>query len=134
MNERLNLTPREQAWVEVARQTLEDADAPDLRAVGGAEFMVGRLRASLQSVLAIVDAQLSVERAFPKVADFLAEERERPVDPEVLAWHQGAIEGDPAVCGVPQPDQPAFPCIWNRSGHVEHRDLLGRTWRGGERP
>lgn len=55
MSDRLNLSSREQVWVEVARQTLEDADAPDLRAVGGAEFMVGRLRASLESVLAIVD-------------------------------------------------------------------------------
>lgn len=55
MSDRISLTAREQAGVEVARQTLEDADAPDLRNVGGAEFMVGRLRASLESVLAIVD-------------------------------------------------------------------------------
>jgi hypothetical protein len=98
---------------------------------------IGELRATMRAALAVIEqaeAQRSVERDFPVVAEFLAEERERPVDPEVLAWHQGAIEGDPAVCGVPQPDQPAFPCIWNRSGHVDHRDLLGRTWRGGERP
>ncbi|MET7746317.1 hypothetical protein [Streptomyces sp. NPDC005385] len=98
---------------------------------------IGELRATMRAALAVIEqaeAQRSVERAFPKVAEFLAEERARPVDPEVLAWHQGAIEGDPAVCGVPQPDQPAFPCIWNRGLHEEHRDLLGRTWRGGERP
>lgn len=59
MSDGINLSLREQAWVEVARQTLKDADAPDLRDVGGAEFMVGRLRASLQSVLAIVDEAVS---------------------------------------------------------------------------
>ncbi|MCX4573101.1 hypothetical protein OHB41_07860 [Streptomyces sp. NBC_01571] len=96
---------------------------------------IGELRATMRAALAVAeqaDVQRSVDRAFPVVAAFLAEERERPVDPEVLAWHQGAIEGDPAVCGAPQPDQPAFPCIWNRSAHVDHRDLLGRTWKAGE--
>ncbi|WP_406360314.1 hypothetical protein OID55_10905 [Streptomyces sp. NBC_00715] len=56
------------------------------------------------------------------------------IHPEILDWHRGAVEGDPAVCGMPQPGQPAFPCLWNRSAHSDHRDLLGRTWRGGERP
>lgn len=54
MNERI-LTTRERSWVEVARQTLTDADAPGLKTVGGAEYMVGRLRASVRSLLAIID-------------------------------------------------------------------------------
>lgn len=83
---------------------------------------IGELRATMRAALAVIDLAEAQQPAG------------QPVDPEVLAWHQGAIEGDPAVCGIPQPDQPAFPCIWNRSGHAEHRDLLGRTWKGGERP
>jgi hypothetical protein len=49
------LTPREQAWVAVAREALAESDVDDLGTVGGAEMMVGRLRASLRSLLAIVD-------------------------------------------------------------------------------
>lgn len=54
---RFELTISEGAWVEVARETLAESDAPDLGTVGGAEFMVGRLQASLRSVLAIVEAR-----------------------------------------------------------------------------
>ncbi|MEU0038471.1 hypothetical protein [Streptomyces sp. NPDC006333] len=79
---------------------------------------IGELRATMRAALAVADSVPGEDRA--------------AVDSEVLAWHQGAIEGDPAVCGTPQPGRPAFPCIWNRSGHVEHRDLLGRTWKAGE--
>ncbi|TGB09791.1 hypothetical protein [Streptomyces sp. MZ04] len=50
------------------------------------------------------------------------------IDPELRAWHQGALEGDPAVCGAPQPGHPGFPCIWNTNPHPEHRDVFGRTW------
>lgn len=50
------------------------------------------------------------------------------VDPEVLAWHWGALANDPAVCCVPQPGQDGYPCILNRAFHPEHRDVLGRTW------
>ncbi|WP_069759020.1 hypothetical protein [Streptomyces sp. LUP47B] len=40
----------------------------------------GELRATMRAALTVIeqaDAQASVERAFPKVAEFLAEERER---------------------------------------------------------
>lgn len=50
------------------------------------------------------------------------------VDPEVLAWHWGALAGDPAVCCEPQPGLDGYPCIQNRAYHPEHRDVLGRTW------
>lgn len=50
------------------------------------------------------------------------------VDPEVLAWHWGALADDPAVCCTPQPGVPGYPCILNRAYHPEHRDVLGRTW------
>ncbi|MFJ8309790.1 MULTISPECIES: DUF6907 domain-containing protein [unclassified Streptomyces] len=50
------------------------------------------------------------------------------VDPEVLAWHWGALADDPAVCCAPQPGQDGYPCILNRAYHPEHRDVLGRTW------
>ncbi|MFI6468749.1 DUF6907 domain-containing protein [Streptomyces sp. NPDC050516] len=50
------------------------------------------------------------------------------VDPEVLAWHWGALANDPAVCCEPQPGQDGYPCILNRAYHFEHRDVLGRTW------
>ncbi|WP_031071395.1 DUF6907 domain-containing protein [Streptomyces sp. NRRL S-118] len=50
------------------------------------------------------------------------------VSAEAWAWHQGALEGDPAVCGARQPGRPGFPCIWNRGMHEEHWDVLGRTW------
>lgn len=50
------------------------------------------------------------------------------IDPETLAWHQGALEGDPAVCGAPQPGHPGFPCVWNTNTHPEHRDVFDRTW------
>lgn len=50
------------------------------------------------------------------------------VDPEVLAWHWGALANDPAVCCTPQPGRDGYPCIQNKAMHFEHRDVLGRTW------
>lgn len=50
------------------------------------------------------------------------------IDPEVLAWHWGALADDPAVCCAPQPGRDGYPCILNRAYHFEHRDVLGRTW------
>ena len=50
------------------------------------------------------------------------------ISPERLAWHQGALEGDPAVCAAPQPGQPDYPCVWNRAAHQRHRDVFGRSW------
>ncbi|MFE3522252.1 DUF6907 domain-containing protein [Streptomyces sp. NPDC059161] len=50
------------------------------------------------------------------------------VDPELLAWHWGALADDPAVCGTPQPGEPEYPCIHSRGFHSEHRDVLGRAW------
>lgn len=51
------------------------------------------------------------------------------IPPELLDWHKGALEGDLAVCGAPQPGHDDFPCIRNRAYHDRHRDVLGRTWR-----
>ncbi|MFF7180157.1 DUF6907 domain-containing protein [Streptomyces sp. NPDC008121] len=50
------------------------------------------------------------------------------VPAELRDWHQGALDGDPAVCGAPQPMQPGYPCIWNKASHDPHRDVYGRTW------
>lgn len=50
------------------------------------------------------------------------------VPAELLDWHEGALAGDPAVCGAAQPGRPGFPCVWNRSSHSEHRDVFGREW------
>ena len=50
------------------------------------------------------------------------------IPPELLDWHKGALEGDLAVCGAPQPAHDDFPCIRNRAFHERHRDVLGRTW------
>lgn len=50
------------------------------------------------------------------------------ISPERLAWHQGALDGDPVVCAAQQPGQPDYPCVWNRSAHLQHRDVFGRTW------
>ncbi|MBI0294485.1 hypothetical protein JBE04_08315 [Streptomyces sp. PRKS01-29] len=64
--------------------------------------------------------------------------RERPdgINPELWAWHLGALDGDPAVCGTSQPSRPGYPCIWNTNAHAEHRDVHGRTWptRQAEKP
>lgn len=46
----------------------------------------------------------------------------------VRDWHQGALEGDPAVCAAPQPMQPGYPCIHSKGFHELHRDVYGRTW------
>lgn len=56
MSARIQLTAAEQASVDVALETLADAGVEDLASVGGAEHMVGRLRYSLQSILAIIGA------------------------------------------------------------------------------
>lgn len=50
------------------------------------------------------------------------------VPAELRDWHQGALEGDLAVCGAPQPGRPGFPCIQNSGFHQEHRDVFGHTW------
>lgn len=57
-------------------------------------------------------------------------DRERPegINAEAWAWHLGALDGDPAVCGAPQPGRPGYPCSWNTNAHAEHRDIHGRTW------
>ncbi|MEU2076858.1 hypothetical protein [Streptomyces sp. NPDC013489] len=50
------------------------------------------------------------------------------INPDRLAWHQGALDGDPAVCAAEQPDQPGFPCLRAKFFHPVHEDVLGRTW------
>lgn len=50
------------------------------------------------------------------------------VPDELKDWHQGAIDGDPAVCAAPQPMQPGYPCIHSKGFHEVHRDVFGRTW------
>ncbi|MEV5940325.1 hypothetical protein [Streptomyces sp. NPDC051994] len=50
------------------------------------------------------------------------------VDPELLAWHWGALANDPAVCRTPQPGRDGFPCIQSKAYHFEHQDVMGRTW------
>lgn len=50
------------------------------------------------------------------------------VPAEIRDWHQGAIDGDPAVCAAPQPMQPGYPCIHSKGFHEVHRDVYGRTW------
>lgn len=52
---RIELTVREEAQVAVARETLADVDGVDLSDASQAARMVGRLEASLRSLLAIVD-------------------------------------------------------------------------------
>ncbi|MDX3585991.1 hypothetical protein [Streptomyces europaeiscabiei] len=52
---RIELTVREEAQVAVARETLADVDSVDLSDASQAAVMVGRLEASLRSLLAIVD-------------------------------------------------------------------------------
>ncbi|MFE3123899.1 DUF6907 domain-containing protein [Streptomyces hydrogenans] len=47
---------------------------------------------------------------------------------EARDWHEGALAGDPAVCGAPQPMQPGYPCIWSKGFHEKHQDVYGRTW------
>ncbi|WP_406345515.1 DUF6907 domain-containing protein [Streptomyces sp. NBC_00648] len=93
-----------------------------------------------QHVMQLLTA--AVERAYPAAGVSPARESDTPaprsdrvpaesldgIDPELLAWHQGALEGDPAVCGAEQPGRRNFPCINNRAHHPEHRDVLGRTW------
>ncbi|MFD3521654.1 DUF6907 domain-containing protein [Streptomyces sp. NPDC058653] len=54
------------------------------------------------------------------------------VPQELRDWHQGALEGDPAVCAAEQPDSPDAPCILNRAYHPEHRDVFGNTWPARE--
>ncbi|WP_327268790.1 hypothetical protein OG233_14030 [Streptomyces sp. NBC_01218] len=56
------------------------------------------------------------------------------IDPNLLDWHQGALNGDSVVCAFPQPGRPDYPCIWNRAYHPNHRDVFGNTWpaRGGD--
>ncbi|MDX2528026.1 hypothetical protein [Streptomyces europaeiscabiei] len=55
MMARIELTVREEAQVAVARETLADVDGVDLSDASQAARMVGRLEASLRSLLAIVD-------------------------------------------------------------------------------
>ncbi|GAA2796449.1 DUF6907 domain-containing protein [Streptomyces showdoensis] len=50
------------------------------------------------------------------------------VPDELKDWHQGALDGDPAVCAAPQPMQPGYPCIHSTGFHELHRDVYGRTW------
>lgn len=50
------------------------------------------------------------------------------IPPERRDWHQGALDGDPAVCAAPQPMQPGYPCIWSKGFHEQHQDVHGRTW------
>ncbi|MER5312890.1 hypothetical protein ABT034_34540 [Streptomyces sp. NPDC002773] len=50
------------------------------------------------------------------------------VGPDRLAWHQGALDRDPAVCAEEQPDKPGFPCVRPKFFHDVHEDVLGRTW------
>lgn len=51
---------------------------------------------------------------------------------ELRDWHQGALDGDPAVCAAPQPMQPGYPCVLSKGFHERHQDVYGRTWRDEE--
>ncbi|OEJ57763.1 hypothetical protein BGM19_07055 [Streptomyces agglomeratus] len=50
------------------------------------------------------------------------------VPAELRDWHQGAIDGDPAVCAAPQSGKPGYPCVLNTALHAQHQDVFGNTW------
>ncbi|MFE7947390.1 DUF6907 domain-containing protein [Streptomyces sp. NPDC057426] len=50
------------------------------------------------------------------------------ISPDRLAWHQGALDGDLAVCSEEQPDRAGYPCVRPNFFHEHHEDVLGRKW------